>query len=43
MAILAYLGPKFQKLCSEYQIFLEFIRQICEIYHNLLFKMTNSL
>jgi hypothetical protein len=29
MSILAFLDPKFQKICSEYQIFHEIITQIC--------------
>jgi hypothetical protein len=40
MSILDFLDPKFQKICSEYQIFHEIITQICYIYLNLLFKMT---
>ena len=40
MSILAFLDPKFQKICSKCQIFYEIIKQICLINHYFLLKMT---
>ena len=33
MSILAFLDPKFQKICSKCQIFHQIIKQICLIDH----------
>ncbi len=40
MSILAFLDPKFKKICSKCQIFNEIIKQIRLIDHYLHFKMT---
>ncbi len=40
MSILAFLEPKFKKICSKFHIFKEIIKQIRLIDHYFHFKMT---